>query len=55
MAAERCFDFSSTAEFESDVVITPERVVDTWWRKQGHSVAVADLAEVVAARPDITE
>jgi hypothetical protein len=35
------------------VILTPERVVDTWWRKQGHSVAVADLTEVVAAKPDI--
>lgn len=35
------------------MIITPERVIDTWWRKQGHSLAVADLAEVMAARPDI--
>ena len=25
--------------YSSDVIITPERVVDTWWRKQGHSVS----------------
>jgi hypothetical protein len=39
--------------YNSDVIITPEHVVDTWWRKQGHSVVVADLAEAVAAKPDI--
>jgi hypothetical protein len=39
--------------FTSDVIITPERVVDTWWRKEGHKLAVADLADVVAAKPDI--
>ena len=39
--------------YTADVIITPERVVDTWWRKQGHSLAVADLAEIMAARPEI--
>lgn len=37
----------------SDVIITPERVLDPWWRKAGHSVAVADLADVIAAKPAI--
>jgi hypothetical protein len=39
--------------YTSDVIITPERVVDTWWRQEGHKLAVADLADVVAAKPDI--
>jgi hypothetical protein len=39
--------------YSSDVIITPERVLDGWWRKQGHNLAPADLAEVVAAKPDI--
>lgn len=39
--------------YTSDVIITPERVVDTWWRKEGHTLAIADLADVVAAKPDI--
>jgi len=39
--------------YTSDVIITPERVVDTWWRKEGHKLAVADLADIVAAKPDI--
>jgi len=39
--------------YTADVIITPERVVDTWWRKAGHNLVVADLADVVAAKPDI--
>ena len=39
--------------YTADVIITPERVVDTWWRKQGHNLAVADLAEIMAAEPEI--
>ena len=39
--------------YTSDVIITPERVIDTWWRQQGHSLAIADLGDVVAAKPDL--
>jgi len=39
--------------FNSDVIITPERVVENWRRKEGHCLAVADVANVVAAKPDI--
>lgn len=39
--------------YTSDVIITPERVIDTWWRQQGDSLAIADLGDVVAAKPDL--
>jgi hypothetical protein len=39
--------------YTSDVIITPERVIDGWWRQQGHALAVADLDHVVAAKPDV--
>jgi len=39
--------------YTSDVIITPERVIDTWWRQQGHSLTIADLDDVIAARPDL--
>jgi hypothetical protein len=39
--------------YTSDVIITPERVADTWWRREGHNLLVADLTDVVAAKPDI--
>jgi len=37
----------------SDVIVTPERVISTWWRKEGHSLAVPDLAEIMAAQPEV--
>jgi len=39
--------------YTSDVIIYPERVDASWWRKQGHSLHIADLTEVVNARPKI--
>jgi len=39
--------------YSSDVIVTPERVVSSWWRKEGHSLGVADLGEAMAAKPDV--
>jgi hypothetical protein len=39
--------------YKADVIVTPERVIDGWWREQGHRLAVADLAEAMAAKPEI--
>jgi hypothetical protein len=39
--------------YTSDVIITPERVIDGWWRQEGHALAIADLDNVVAARPNV--
>ena len=38
--------------YSSDVIITPEGVEDSWWRKEGHKLAVEDLHAVIAAKPD---
>lgn len=37
--------------YSSDVIIWPGRVLDGWWRKQGHSLCPEDLEEVIAGRP----
>ena len=39
--------------YSSDVIILPTMVKDDWWRKQGHSLTIEDLKEVIAAKPDI--
>ncbi|RPI56696.1 MAG: hypothetical protein EHM55_04460 [Acidobacteria bacterium] len=39
--------------YTSDVIITPEGIIDSWWRKDGHDLAVDDLGHVIAAKPDI--
>jgi len=40
-------------EYTADVIILPESVRDSWWRKEGHSLHRDDLAAVVAAKPDV--
>lgn len=36
-----------------DLIILPDRVIGGWWRTEGHTLLPDDLADVLAARPDI--
>ncbi|MEW6067568.1 MAG: MTH938/NDUFAF3 family protein [Nitrospirota bacterium] len=37
----------------SDVIIYPERVDSSWWRKEGHRLQVIDLTDVIKAKPEV--
>ncbi len=39
--------------YSNDVIIYPDRVDDTWWRAEGHSLASADLWEVLQSPPEV--
>jgi hypothetical protein len=39
--------------YTSDVIIYPEKVDSSWWRKEGHNLEISDLAGVIAAKPDV--
>ena len=39
--------------YTSDVIIYPGRVHAPWWRKEGHLLQLADLAEALQAKPDM--
>lgn len=39
--------------YTSDVIIAPERVIDAWWRKEGHNLQIEDLDDIVNAKPDM--
>jgi len=39
--------------YRSDVIIYPERVDSSWWRKEGHKLQPADLQAVLAAAPEV--
>jgi hypothetical protein len=39
--------------FTSDVIIYPGRVDASWWRKEGHYLQAVDLADIIAAKPDL--
>ncbi len=34
-------------EYSADVVIFPQRIQSTWWRKEGHKLCLMDLEDVL--------
>jgi len=38
--------------YTSDVILTPEAVIESWWRKEGHRLDISDLDGILDARPD---
>jgi hypothetical protein len=39
--------------YTSDVIIYAEKVDPSWWRKEGHSLSIADLQNVISFNPAI--
>jgi hypothetical protein len=39
--------------FKNDVLIWPGRINGDWWRKEGHFLQLDDVAEALAAGPEV--
>ena len=39
--------------YTTDVIIYPDRVGPSWWRKEGHYLNKEDLPDIIKAKPDI--
>jgi hypothetical protein len=39
-------------EHTRDLIVLPHRVVPDWWRREGHSLAMEDLDEVLEELPE---
>lgn len=39
--------------YTSDVIVFPDRVDDSWWRKKGHKLCIGDIKEIVEAKPEV--
>ena len=57
MAMIESYDFGRIVidgrTFGSDLVIYPDRIDGNWWRREGHTLSVDDVKEIVEAKPDI--
>ena len=40
------------SEQTRDLIVLPNRVVTNWWRREGHSLAMEDLEEVLDELPE---
>ena len=36
-------------EYSSDIILLPDRILDHWWRKEGHRLQKEDLEAVIAS------
>jgi hypothetical protein len=41
------------AEYRGDLIVFPDKIRSNWWRKEGHRLAIEDLDDVLAFKPDI--
>ncbi|HHF98569.1 MAG TPA: hypothetical protein ENL39_03665 [Candidatus Aerophobetes bacterium] len=39
--------------YKKDLIIFPERIVDNWWRDEGHYLRESDIFEVFIEKPDV--
>lgn len=39
--------------FDSDLIIFPDRINGAWWRKEGHKLQIVDLKEVFEEKPEL--
>jgi hypothetical protein len=39
--------------YSSDVIITPDRVHASWWRKEGHRLLIEDLDSVIDVKSEV--
>jgi hypothetical protein len=37
--------------YTSDLIVLPEKILDGWWRKEGHELRVEDLEEIFKREP----
>jgi len=37
--------------YTSDVIIYPDRVDGSWWRREGHELCISDLAKILPENP----
>lgn len=39
--------------YEKDVIVYPTKVYSPWWRKEGHSLYLEDIKEVLEEKPEV--
>jgi len=40
-------------EYTEDLIVFPDKVKSRWWRKEGHSLAIEDLDDVLEFKPEV--
>ncbi len=49
---ERCIN-ENGVNFCKDLKIVEDRIIENWWREEGHRVDTEDIADILAANPEV--
>ncbi|HIE06192.1 MAG TPA: hypothetical protein EYP58_05270 [bacterium (Candidatus Stahlbacteria)] len=39
--------------YTSDIIIFPDHIKDSWWRKEGHRLQLVDIPDILNAAPEV--
>jgi hypothetical protein len=40
-------------DYSSDVIIYPDKIDPSWWRKEGHRLHIDDLKNILESKPEV--
>ncbi len=40
-------------KYRRDLIIFPDKVIENWWRKEGHRLSIEDLQVILEYKPEI--
>jgi len=40
-------------EYRQDLIIFPDKIRSNWWRREGHSLAIEDLGDIIEFKPEL--
>ena len=40
-------------EYTNDLIIYPDHIQSSWWRKEGHRLDIEDIKEVLKVKPEV--
>ncbi len=43
----------NSREYQKDLIVFSDKILSGWWRREGHSLSIEDLKEVLNYKPDI--
>ena len=40
-------------KYHRDIIVFPDKIRDNWWRKEGHTLSLEDIPDILEFKPEI--
>lgn len=40
-------------KYNRDLILYPNKINDSWWRKEGHRLSIEDIEEIINEKPEV--